>query len=407
MPLRTSRLLLVALLSSSAPFMSAHAEVGSPASQPSPPAAPAGPPGASTQQAVTAPALPPALPATQQAAPAEDPAVTTQPAVVATTRPSALPSFTVDAMVGQVNGQALYASRILDPLDQQLRKLGRTGSRRQFAEAARQLIRARLEQIVLPSLLVGEAERALTDDERTRLEYIVKQQRAELLRLYGQGSFELADAVLREKTGKGFEQTLREKRQAILMANYASRKLLPKVNITQQDVQRYYRQHPEEFHRPPGRTIHMIATDDPAAAARIEAALAAATPFLEVAADAALNKHEPTRQGLLHENISGDRIFEDPTLNSATLALAVGEHTPKIQVGSRYYWVYLQALSTGQRVSLAEAQLQIERKLRDRQRQLLSNEYRQRLLLDGSYNPLPQMEQAVLEVALTRYAPPY
>lgn len=405
MRLQALSLLLVTALASLGPRAGAEGEAGVATTQPAGAAATApateGTEGvATTQEAVAATAA--TSPSTQEIAATQEAAAETQAAAPATRR--VLPNFTVDAMIGQVNGQALYASRILDPLDEQLRKLSQARSRGQFTEAARQLIRNRLEQIVLPSLLVGEAERALTDQERARLEFIVKEQRAELIRLHGQGSLELADATLREKTGKGFEQTLREKREAILIASYMSKKLLPKVNVTQRDVERYYAQHPEEFNRPPGRTVYMIVADDAGTAERIDAALAAGTPFLEVAADPALNRHEPGRQGLLHENISGEKIFENQALNSATLALAAGESTPKMQVGSRYYWVYVEAMSTGQHVTLAEAQLQIERKLQGRQRQILSNEYRQRLLLEGSYNPLPQMEEAVLEVALSRYA---
>jgi len=366
--------------------------------------------GATTQPGQTAPAsraTQPVAAATQDAAATAESAGPVVPVESASaTRRSPLPSFTVDAMIGQVNGQALYASRILNPLDEQLKKLGQSGSRKEFSQEARAMIRSRLEQIVLPSLLVGEAERALTDAERQRLDFIMKEQRAELLRRYGQGSLELADKTLREQMGKGFEQTLNEKRESVLIAGYMTRKLLPKVNITQRDVERYYRQHSEEFNRPPGRTVHMIVADDPGTAERVDTALAAGTPFLTVAADPALNRHEPASAGLLHRSISGDNIFGDATLNAATLALGAGENTPRMQVGSRYYWVYVDAISTGQHVTLAEAQVEIERKLVARQRQILSNEYRRRLLQEGSYNPLSEMEDAVLEVAMSRYLQP-
>ena len=69
-----------------------------------------------------------------------------------------MPLYTVDAMVGQVNGKPIYASTVFESIFEQLAALGRSLPRAEFRQRAGQLIEARLGQIVTDALILGEAE---------------------------------------------------------------------------------------------------------------------------------------------------------------------------------------------------------------------------------------------------------
>src|SRR5690606_31306012 len=73
--------------------------------------------------------------------------------------------LTADAMVGQVNGRAIYASQVLAPIAPQLRSLGQSVSRAEFRRQADNLIRGELLRIITDALILGEAERDLTQQE--------------------------------------------------------------------------------------------------------------------------------------------------------------------------------------------------------------------------------------------------
>jgi len=310
----------------------------------------------------------------------------------------------VDAMVGQAGGQSVYASTILDPLADQLTSLGASLSREAFRARASELIARELGQQVVDALILTEAQRELTDENRERLNMVMKEVRAEYVRKYGKGSEELADQVLRETMGQGLDEHLRDEREGMIVRNFMRAKLLPKVNVNRLAIERYYRQHLDEFNPPAGRTIRLILANDPAKADEIERLFAEGQSFEAVAGDEQLNVHRPAQGGLFGENLSGEKIFDDAAVNAAVLALQPGEHTPRRVLGDRAAWVLVESISRPVGRTLKESQLEIEQRLRERQLQTLMMEYRQQLLEAGHFTPLPEMGEALVAVAISRYA---
>ncbi len=88
--------------------------------------------------------------------------------------PTPQPAYKVAGMVGQVNGQAIYADDVFEPMHEQLRALGQSLSRQDFRQRAEVLIRGRLDQIMTDSLILGEAQRDLSERERQGLKRIMQ-----------------------------------------------------------------------------------------------------------------------------------------------------------------------------------------------------------------------------------------
>ncbi|MCC7147203.1 MAG: peptidyl-prolyl cis-trans isomerase [Phycisphaeraceae bacterium] len=340
----------------------------------------------------------PAEPEPRAAAGAGHASATTQPSVSLTG-----PAVSTEAVVGQVNGRAIYAAKVLDPIDGQLKVLAQSLRPTAFAGRARELIAARLNQITLDALIVGEAERELNEGERERLRTIMKDVRAELVRKHGTGSEALADRVLRETTGQSLDEKLREEREKILIQNYTSRHLLPKVNVTRQDVEKYYQANIDKYQPREGRKVRMIVVDQEPVAAQVDQMLAEGKSFLEIAGDASVNQYRANQQGLLGENLTGEKILDDAEVNAAVLALAAGEHTPRMRMRDRLVWVMVESIQQAEAKSLPQVQEQIQRHLRAEQLRVLTMQFRDRLLASGSFTSLADMTEAALEVATSRY----
>lgn len=320
------------------------------------------------------------------------------------TQPSPGESYTMDAMVGQVNGRAIYAQTVLEPVTEQLQALGRQWSRPEFRDRAYALIRARIDQIVADALILGEAERDLNDRERMGLQAMVQRKREELLRQYGQGSVSLAEHTLIEETGKGLDQTLQEYREQVVVQRYLRQKLIPRINVSRRDVERYYNDHRAEFNPPTTRVVRLIRVQSEEEAKQIQAMLDAGQPFEQVAQDK-LNLNRPERGGLM-DPVVGEKVYENPELNNALLSLKVGQHAGPVPVGRGLGFLYLEKLEQPPQESLREAQLRIERLLREERYRELSAQYRRRLFQEGSYNDIDQMAADLTEVAIARFAPP-
>lgn len=314
-------------------------------------------------------------------------------------------SYVVDAMVGQVNGQAIYATDALEPISAQLAALGARLPRAAFRDQARRLIIGRMDQIVADALILGEAERDLSEAEQMGLRNILREQREEFLRQFGQGSIAVADSTLMEREGRTLEQRMTAEREKILVQRYLRQKLLPKINVTRRDVERYYNDNIKEYRPEAGKIVRIIRVEGTANADRVDKQLSEGTAFAEVASSR-INSYQRDRGGLMEGKIVGDNPFGPAALNEAFTTLKSGEHSQRIKVGSDFWWLYLESIESGKQRSLSEVQLEIEDILRRQRFQLLSTRYRERLFVEGTYNPIEQMGNALIQVALTRYALP-
>lgn len=321
----------------------------------------------------------------------------------ATTRADAA-TYSVDGMIGQVNGRAIYTNDVLDEqMSQTLTAWGNQLPRDEFRKRAAERIALRLNGMVTDALIFGEAQRDLSDQERQGLTVAVTRYREQLLREHGQGSPALAEAKLLEETGLTLDQTLEQWRQALVVQRYMRQKLRPKVNVTRRDVKRYYNDHHDQFNPPASRTVRVIQTtttgDD---AQAIRDMLDNGTPFAEVAADPR-NLFRPNAGGLMGA-MAGDQLFADPAVNQTIMELKDNQCAGPITVGDRAWFVCVDKIEQGDGRPLMDVQNQIYATLFEQQLREHSERYRQELFKKGSYNSIEAMTMSLLEIATDRYA---
>ncbi|MFA9479287.1 peptidyl-prolyl cis-trans isomerase [Phycisphaerales bacterium AB-hyl4] len=300
---------------------------------------------------------------------------------------------TMDGMIGQVNGRPIYARRVLEPVRDQLTAMSRQLSRNEFRQDAARLIAGQLDQIVTDALVLGAAERDLTEQERMGLRHMVRQRREQLLRQHGQGSLAVAERQLQDTTGMGLDDTLEAYRQEVIVQRYLHRRLFPQINVTRRDIRRYYQDRYEQFNPQGERMIELIRTGEADESQRIADALAEGVLFAD-ASDEVRQLAAPGEAPLAHD-----------ALNEALAELAQGEHAGPIEAGDAYWFIRVAEVDQQGARSLRDAQLEIENLLRGQQFRTLSEQYRRDLFAEGSYNPIDEMTASLLEIAMSRYAP--
>lgn len=321
--------------------------------------------------------------------------------VATSSAPSVSPQYAVAGMVGQVNGQAIYADHVFKPMSDQLKALAKQLPSDQFMQRAQQLIENRLQQMVADRLILGRASRDLSKGERQGLDHYVHEHREMLIRKYGRGSLPIAKQQIKQQTGKSLQQTIEDFRDEVIVQRYLHQKLVPRINVTRRDVRRYYHNHYQQFHPPTERTIRLIRVITDASAKKIEQMLDAGTPFKTVAANP-LNSYNADDAGKMGEQ-QGDHVFQG-ALNDAMLKLKAGQYAGPIDFKGGKWFIYIEKMTTPKSQSLRDVQLQIERQLRDEQFRMLSAQYRQKLFANGSYNNIDQMTKQLLQIAIDRYA---
>ncbi|BAM04663.1 peptidyl-prolyl cis-trans isomerase [Phycisphaera mikurensis] len=315
----------------------------------------------------------------------------------------------LDAMVGQINGQPVFADDLLADLDAQLAALGRRLEPAVFRERAGEIIEASLRERLVNALILGEAERNLTDNQRAGVRVMVGQRREDLLRRHGRGSLAVARRELQETTGISLDETLRQYRDGLITDNYIRQNLNARINVTRRDVERFYRQNRETFNPPATRDLGLIWVDDAAAAGSVRERLAAGEPFDAVATDP---KTDNRWTGGMMQTIVGDEPFGRPAVDAAVAALdepgdwagPIGQPGPG--GGERFWFVEAAAVERPDRQTLLQAQAAIEQTLRERQFLRLRERFIERLVREGSHTPIEEMRQAVLAVATNRYSRP-
>jgi hypothetical protein len=169
-------------------------------------------------------------------------------------------------------------------------------------------------------------------------------------------------------------------------------------------VEREYRVARDAYQPQPARKVRMIVVADPDATQRVGQWLDEGQPFTHVASDAAVNTYKPAEGGLFAEALTDTQVFGEAVLNEALVDLDAGQTAgPLALPDGRRVWLHVESIQQGEARSLQEAQLEIERRLRDRQAQVLTMQQRRRLLLEGSYDPINQMAAQVMEVVRDRY----
>ena len=317
-------------------------------------------------------------------------------------------TFVVDAMVGQVNGKPIYASIVFAEIGtEELELLGRVNTRGRFRDSAFRLIYLKLREIVENAVILAEAERGLSQHQHLALLGMLEKEREKIIADYGKGSLKLARENLFREKGVTIEEELANRRKKALSDQYVRTKILPHIRIYDRAVKNYYQDHPEQFNPAPSVTVRIMTVSTTSSAVAVDEALAAGEPFEDVAAQFS-NLHREDGGFVLTVQTPLAEFAEVawPELNEAVRPLKPGQHSGRVTLEDSYGWIKLEQLEQSQTQTLEEVYLAIEEELKVARFRKESFKYMAGLLSRSSYTPIEQMADALLNVAMSRYANP-
>ena len=316
----------------------------------------------------------------------------------------------VDAKIGDVSGKPIFASDFLEPMAARLRAEAAKMNRREWLIFAQKEIHARLVSTVQDVLLQEEARSRLTPEKKQGLLHFISMA-SEEARSSALGSTELAKEKIFDERGMTEQEYLRWKEQRLLISDLLW-PIVRRVHVSSADIQRYYAQNKDVFIPP--ATAHFrlvrVRNADAEDVKTIVDALASGTPFEEVAALDA-NRYKSAEGGEMEPaEFVGDyaeaELLRVKPLNEAARTLTPGTWTGPIAVSdSETAWLALDRVERTA-LSLYEAQLAIDRALRQRYEEEELGKYIERLRGPVDMRAESDIVAELLAIALDRYGPP-
>ncbi len=317
----------------------------------------------------------------------------------------------VDALVGQINGKPVYASKFLAPLDGRLRaKVIELDNNRAWQREAGKIIYDALIDQIRDELFLAEARAGLTSDQRRGLLAFVEQLRRNFAS-QSEGSEELADERSREAEGVSLDKKISDERDKALIRTLVSQQVNPRVNIAWKDIQRRYERDARIYNPPPVANLRMIwvPSGKVDAASAVATRLASGEAFAAVARDP-INEFSSSEGGLIERTFEppygSGRLWEDAILNDNARGLSVGRTSPPFTFQGHQVWMHLESITQKPGKTLEDAQLEIATKLRNEKFNEETNRLFNRILERGSRTNERDMTERLLLIASERYLLP-
>ncbi len=314
----------------------------------------------------------------------------------------------LDAKVGDINGRPVFAGAFLKPLEGRLRARALEVDRETWIRFAAKQIRDELRSEITDELLRAEALSKLSVEQKAGLRRFLQDVRDNLISQSG-GSSQRAANRLRQEQGLSEQEYLRQQEERTLVRFTIQEQISSRVNVSWRDIVRRYRRDEAKYHPEPAAKFYIIRVDkdDHGAVRRVRDALAAGTPFAEIAASDVNTWTD--ENGLKIIPFTPPRaeadFFGPEHLNEAARTLAVGHWTGPIEFGSSLIWLELESIEQDS-VSLYDAQLDIAAQIRSERVNRNLEKYIDRLLGRASVTDIKHMMARLLEIAIERYAPP-
>jgi parvulin-like peptidyl-prolyl isomerase len=335
----------------------------------------------------------------------------TQPAPRSSIKPSSGEYMTVGAVVVEINGQPIYADKVLQSLDAEFASEAKQRDERSFRVFAENEIKNQVYRFVNDELIYAQAENVLSKDEKDLAEQLTMIWRARQVTENG-GSLEQTRAKFAAE-GLDFNEALNEKKRQNMTAIYIEKKIRPKVQVTAQEMRQYYDKHVNtEFSEPDTVQYRLITISVSKSGSKQDALRriqdvagrvqkgedfeSLATKFND---DARLARagglEQPMQKGAL----------KSEALDKAVFATQQGQLTGIIDGGDAYYLAKIENIKPGRTQPFDDPKVQtsIKDTLQKQQMEPLLARERDKRLANGVMVPNPPLFEPVLEMAMQKY----
>ncbi len=342
--------------------------------------------------------------------------ITTQAPPITTQAPPRDPAqqqprrLVVDQMVGQVNGEPVYAAEFLEPLDARFRATAQTLEPQEWLIRTAEAIEIELIDQIRDELLLAEFYTRLTTQQRQGVLFFIEQLRGDLV-AGNLGSEERTNQRLLQEEGITLDEQIERLSEERFILDTLREEVGKSVSVSWRDVERYYRQNPEEFTTPGLARLNIIRVraDDAPTIDNVETAFIAGEPFNDVARRYSTFRADDAGQldvPLNNRPLADAELLAIEELNNAARALNPGEQTTRLDAQNAAWWIRLAEVTPPTSTSLYEAQNDIRAKLYEQRLRVRELEYFNRLLSAASLDNIETMRNRLINFAIQRYLPP-
>ncbi len=331
------------------------------------------------------------------------------------------PPEVVGGALLEVNGQYFTIDDILTAAALELARIPPTLPAETFRNNAEQIIAATTRRHVQQVLVLGEADRVLSDEQKAMVDAEVNAALEDMIVRAG-GSKKKLELDFASR-GTTLQNVLDSYRKDLTTRSYLRMKFIPSVSISRSMLWDYYNKHRREFAKPAKVRMQIIfvptaaflsggagepkaeelAAAKAAAKERIEQAraeLSEGKDFAEVAKTYSQGI-KAAEGGLWPPMSAGSFRYEQ--VEKAAFSQDVGKVSETIETDDGYFIVKTADVQAGSAVSFEDAQGQIEQILRDEQLAKMYDEYYKKLLTGATISQSPNFPAAAVERAMARY----
>ena len=165
----------------------------------------------------------------------------TQPILRTTVKPSAGGYMTVGAVVVEINGQPIYADKVLQSLDAEFASEAKQRDEQSFRAYAENEIKGQVYRFVNDELIYAQAVNTLDQQEKDLADQLTMVWRQKQL-TENSGSLQQTCAKYTAE-GIDFDEALKEKYRQNMTAIYIEKKIRPRIQVTVHDMREYYDKH--------------------------------------------------------------------------------------------------------------------------------------------------------------------
>lgn len=328
-----------------------------------------------------------------------------------TVKPSAGGYMTVGAVVVKINGQPIYADKVLQSLDAVFASEAKQRDERAFRVFAEKEIQQQVYRFVNDELIYAQAENTLDQQEKQLADFLTQKWRQDEITQSG-GSLQQARARFAAE-GIDFDEALKDKYRQRMTAIYIEKKIRPKVQVTAQDMRQYYDRHVSTEFSEADTVQYRLITISVAKSGSREEALKRVKDLSDRAAKgedfqslATTFNDDPrlARNGGLEGPIARGSLRNEK-LEQAVFSTPQGKITEIIDGGDAFYIARVEVAKGGRTQPFDDPAVQksIKETLQKQQMEPLLQREREKRLANGVMEPNPPLFDPVIEMAMQKY----
>lgn len=191
--------------------------------------------------------------------------------------------WTIDSLVGQINGRPIYASQFMASIEDRILRIVAENPRARSQRLIEELVAERFEQYINNELIIAEAEGLLTPEMQQGVFAWLQSIQEQTVAGYG-GNRASASQTLQDQFGMTMDQYLKEKRDEALAQDLLRRRVKPRTIVSWRDIEREYTRFEKEFNPAPTIKIGRIrlAPPDEVVVKDVEARIARGESFAQL-----------------------------------------------------------------------------------------------------------------------------